>query len=103
MKYQDYIDRISALLEKYAVNDHAKTKLALLIAEKSTGPNHLYEDMGFNKREEMQKLMKENYPKLAEKRPKDTRWKKFLYENIGERPPACKDCPDQDICFNDEI
>lgn len=90
---------VKALLEHYAVNGHARTVLAPMVARKSLMMNHLYEDMGFASRTEMGKFMKKNFPRLAEEKPKDKLWKKYLYDRIGSVAPACATCDDQQTCF----
>lgn len=51
--------------------------------------NHLYQDLGFKSRVEMGKYMKCHFPKLAERKPLDKLWKKFIYDSIGRIAPAC--------------
>lgn len=92
---------------KYLLIGHAMTKestvLADVIAQKSTRMNHLYQDMGFKSRSEMSEFMARHYPKLAEKKPKEIRWKKFLYDCIEETAPACEYCKDIENCFSCEL
>jgi len=90
---------IAALLHHYGVNAYAQTILGQWVARKSLKMNHLYHDLGFKSRTEMGKFMKKNYPCLAEKKPKDKLWKKFLYDKIGKVAPACVSCDDQYNCF----
>jgi len=90
---------IKMLLVAYAVNDHARTVLAPLVARRSLEMNHLYEDLGFKSRTEMGAFMKKNFPKLAADKPKEKLWKKYLYDRIGAIAPACATCDDQLTCF----
>ena len=90
---------IATLLYEYGVNAYAQTILGNWIAYESLKMNHLYHDLGFKSRTEMGKFMKKNYPLLAEKKPKDKLWKKFLYDEIGKIAPACVSCDDQMNCF----
>jgi nitrogen fixation protein NifQ len=61
--------------------------------------NHLYQDLGFKSRIEMGRYMKKYFPKLAELKPADKLWKKFIYDLIDETAPACVECKDQISCF----
>jgi nitrogen fixation protein NifQ len=90
---------VKTLLSAYAVNYYAKTVLAPLVAQKSLLMDHLYEDMGFHSRTEMGAFMKKNFPKLAEEKPKDKLWKKYIYDRVGSIAPACATCDDQLTCF----
>ena len=91
---------VKVLLQEHAVNHHAKNVLAPWIAYESLKMNHMYEDLGFKSRSEMGRFMKRNFPKLAEKKPKEKLWKKFLYDEIGQVAPACITCNDQATCFS---
>ncbi len=90
---------VKSLLAAHAVNYYAKTVLAPLVAEKSLMMDHLYEDLGFRSRTEMGAFMKKNFPQLAEGKPKDKLWKKYIYDEIGAIAPACATCDDQLTCF----
>lgn len=94
-----YIQKIEELLIKESTCSEGKI-YAKSVAEKSVLFNHLYEDMGFSSREEMGSFMAKHYKHLATKKPKNVRWKKYLYDTIGEVAPACTGCPDEDICFS---
>ena len=91
---------IAALLHHHGVNAYAQTILGKWIAYESLKMNHLYHDLGFKSRTEMGKFMKRNYPLLAQRKPKDKLWKKFLYDEIGAIAPACVSCDDQFNCFS---
>jgi nitrogen fixation protein NifQ len=91
--------KLISLLQEHAVNDFAIGVLANYIAEKAFEPGHLYSDMGLDSRMELNRLMTDNYPKLALQRPSDKRWKKFLFDEIGSVAPACHGCVDLQNCF----
>jgi len=93
-------NEVRTLLQGYAVNAHAKDVLAPWIAYESLKMNHMYEDLGFKSRTQMGKFMKKNFPELAQKKPKDKLWKKFIYDEIGKIAPACVSCNDQLTCFS---
>jgi len=92
-------NEVIKLLQGYAVNSQAKMVLAPFVAERSLEMNHLYEDMGFESRTQMGKFMKKNFPVLAQQKPKEKLWKKYLYDKIGAVAPACVTCDDQATCF----
>ncbi len=90
---------IEGYLKKYAIDDEARYVIAPRIAKKSLEMNHLYQDMGFKNRVEMGQYMARHFPRLAELKPKEKLWKKFLYDAIGKVAPACATCNDQEHCF----
>jgi len=103
MQNTDDAQKLISLLSENAANDFAKTALANYIATKAFDSGHLYTDMGFSTRAELNRLMTENYPFLAAKRPPDKRWKKFLFDEINSVAPACRDCRDIGNCFKCDV
>lgn len=95
--------KIIDLLKKYATNNFASSALAYYIAEKIFEKGHLYSDMGLSSRVELNKLMSENYPRLAALRPDTKRWKKYMFDEIGSIAPACYDCKDSQDCFKCDL
>ncbi len=91
--------KVILFLQQYAKNERAKDIISLQVAQTSLMENHLYQDLGFKSRVEMGKFMKQHFPLLAQKKPQDKLWKKFIYDSIGEIAPACEDCKDQETCF----
>lgn len=91
--------KVTELLQSYAKDEYSKNIIAPHVAKTSLEPNHLYQDLGFNNRVQMGKYMNEHFPKLAELKPAQKLWKKFIYDSIGEVAPACEDCKDQITCF----
>lgn len=86
-------------LQKYAKNRYSKYVIAPHLAAMSIKENHLYQDMGFKNRVQMGKYMKCHFPELAQLKPLDKLWKKFIYDSIGRVAPACFTCKDQSNCF----
>ncbi len=91
---------IENFLKKYAIDDEARYLIAPHVAAVSLEMNHLYQDLGFKNRIEMAQFMKRHFPALADMKPKEKLWKKFLYDSIGRVAPACATCHDQDHCFS---
>jgi len=104
MKSHEYfIEKIIKLLQDNASTQEAYGVLADKIAKKSVLMNHLYEDLELNSREEMSLLMSHHFSPLAMIKPPHIRWKKFLFDSIGEIAPACQFCYDQTNCFGCEL
>lgn len=95
--------KVTNLLQFFAKDDYSKNTIAPRIAKVSLAMNHLYEDLGFANRIEMGRYMQEHFPKLCKIKPKDTLWKKYLYDLILETAPACAECNDQETCFSCKI
>lgn len=91
------------LLQKNANDDYAKDTLGPWIAKTSLRMGHLYSDLGLISRREMGRLMSANFSTLAETKPKEVRWKKYLYDCIGKTAPACATCKDITNCFHCEL
>lgn len=99
-EYQEMYEGVKALLVTHAADSYASEVIAPLVAGKSLEMNHLYEDLGMKSRTEMGKFMKKHFPVLADEKPKDKLWKKYLYDSIGKIAPACATCDDQLTCFS---
>lgn len=83
--------------------------MALLIARRSTRPNHLWQDLGLANRGELSRLMLRHFASLARRNTQDMKWKKFFYRMICREDgfrmcvaPSCSECADFDGCFGDE-
>ncbi len=101
MNKKDY-KQIYNILLAYAISDEAK-EYAKKVATQAFGPTHLYSDLGFKTRLEYNDYMTRLYPELAKKRPPEIRWKKFLFDLIGSRAPACESCTDESVCFSCDL
>lgn len=96
-------EKVTIFLQQYAKDDYAKKEIAPHLANISLMMNHLYQDLGFDNRAQMNNFMQEHFPKLTLIKPKDKLWKKFIYDSINEIAPACEFCPDQTTCFSCKI
>lgn len=92
--------KVTKLLQSYALNEYSFKHIAPLVAKTSLMPNHLYEDLGFQSRTQMGKFMALHFPQLARNKPKEVLWKKYIYDLIGEVAPACESCEDSVTCFS---
>jgi nitrogen fixation protein NifQ len=83
--------------------------LAAMIARRCKSPHHLWQDLGLRNRDELSRLMKRHFARLAERNQQNMKWKKFLYRMVcGSEgftlcsAPVCSECDDFDNCFGVE-
>ncbi|HHB94781.1 MAG TPA: hydrogenase [Campylobacterales bacterium] len=91
--------KVTLLLQIHAKDDYSKWEIAPHLAKKSLMMGHLYFDLGLRNRFEMGRYMKEHFPSLAQKKPQNKLWKKFIYDSIDEVAPSCATCKDSINCF----
>lgn len=79
--------------------------LAHALAAAGFGQRHLWQDLGLAGRPEVSRLLGLCFPELAAKNTQDLKWKRFLFQALGERlgtpglqPPGCVDCDDRANC-----
>lgn len=92
-------EKVTQLLQQHAISEIARDEIAPHVAKTSLMMGHLYSDLGLRNRFEMGQYMKRYFPSLAQIKPNDILWKKFIYDSIGEVAPACASCKDQINCF----
>ena len=97
------------LLECRAGTDEAEDWAAAIVARRSRQPNHLWQDMGFADRGELNLFLRRHFPELVRRNARDMKWKKFLYRELCQRDgvpicksPVCDACPDFVDCFGGE-
>ncbi|MGR4932528.1 nitrogen fixation protein NifQ [Bradyrhizobium sp. CAR08] len=83
--------------------------LATMIARRAMEPNHLWEDLGLRKRDELSRVLMRHFGPLAARNTKNMRWKRFFYRMLCEddglvmcTTPVCTECNDFDLCFGEE-
>ncbi|HLN22703.1 MAG TPA: nitrogen fixation protein NifQ [Patescibacteria group bacterium] len=83
--------------------------LAAVLARRSQGIGHLWEDLGLTGRDDLNRLIKRHFPTLFARNDKNMKWKKFFYRMMCEmegltvcKSPNCEQCPDVKICFEAE-
>jgi len=92
--------------------DHARAGsdeavwLAHILARRSLGANHLWQDLGLPNRADLSALIRRHFPGLAAANRGDMKWKKFFYRELCRREgmlickaPTCESCTDFDVCF----
>jgi len=83
--------------------------LAVMLARRAQRPNHLWQDLGLQDRDELSLLMTRHFAPLARRNDKNMKWKKFLYRTICRDvgyslcvAPSCSECTDFELCFEAE-
>lgn len=102
-------DLRALLLEHRAGRDEREEWLAAIVARRSLASNHLWQDMGFTHRRELNLMFRRHFPSLAALNAGDMKWKKFFYRQLCEREgltlcksPNCEVCDDFTECFEAE-
>ncbi len=83
--------------------------LAAIVARRSLGANHLWQDLGLSSRGDLSELLLRHFRPLAARNSGDMKWKKFFYRALCERDgvlvckaPNCAVCDDVSLCFGGE-
>lgn len=83
--------------------------LAAIVARRAQANNHLWEDLGYSDRSDLNGLFQRHFPSLFILNSKNMRWKKFFYRQMCEaeglrlcKSPNCAECPDLKLCFEEE-
>ncbi|MEI6558660.1 MAG: nitrogen fixation protein NifQ [Rhodospirillaceae bacterium] len=83
--------------------------LAAIVARRSLGANHLWQDLGLAGRSELNTLFRRHFPELVRLNRSDMKWKKFFYRQLCAREgltvcraPNCAVCPETALCFGPE-
>lgn len=103
MNYSKQIALVAMFLKQHATTLQGANEIAKTVAEKAFEMRHLYQDMGFSSRKELNDFMTLHYPALAAARPSDIRWKKYIFDCVGLVAPACVECKDMHNCFKCDL
>ena len=97
------------LLDHRAGERDSELLVADIVTTACIGMDHLWQDLGFASRDELNKLIWVNFPALARANTGDMKWKKFLYRQFCAREgiyvcpaPSCGVCADHAKCFGPE-
>lgn len=89
--------------------DEEQQWLAAIVARRSLGANHLWQDLGLADRSELSALLHRRFGPLAARNNADMKWKKFFYRELCRREgvvvckaPNCAMCDDVALCFGAE-
>lgn len=94
------------LLQHRARRAPSERWMVELICAGCLGYDHLWSDLGLMSRPELTRLMRANFPQLADRNTENMRWKRFLYKMLCEgdgwyicRAPTCQECSERPVCF----
>lgn len=97
------------LLDHRASGAPEEEWLAAIVARRSLGANHLWQDLGLFDRTELNTLMQRHFPALKKRNGGDMKWKKFFYRQLCEmdgvaicKAPNCEVCADVADCYGPE-
>ncbi|WP_404378734.1 nitrogen fixation protein NifQ [Caenispirillum salinarum] len=83
--------------------------LAAMVARRSLGANHLWQDLGLSDRSELSGLLTRHFAPLAARNGDNMKWKKFFYRQLCQmegivicKAPNCAACHDYAVCFGEE-
>lgn len=107
--YQLLLNYRTHLSESVSKKMEPETWMANIVSIACQGQDHLWKDLGLWSRDQLSKLMMDNFPLLASKNNRNMKWKKFIYKQlcITEgiytcRAPSCNVCVDYKKCFSME-
>lgn len=106
----DEVDDVSALLlahaDPTAGTEQDAARVAEVVAVACLGDNHLWQDLRFQNRGELNALLRFWFPALVVKNTGDMKWKKFFYRQLCQqaeilicKSPSCEICTDYALCF----
>lgn len=83
--------------------------LAAIVARRSLGANHLWQDLGLSGRGDLSRLLDRHFHPIAVRNTGDMKWKKFFYRELCQldgalvcKAPNCAVCDDVSLCFGGE-
>ncbi|MBI1209023.1 MAG: nitrogen fixation protein NifQ [Azospirillum sp.] len=86
-----------------------ETWWAAIVARRCQYPNHLWQDLGFSGRADLNAMLRRYFPELVRRNNRDMKWKKFFYRELCQREgvlickaPVCDVCSDFEHCFGAE-
>lgn len=103
----EHFKSLVSLLLSYRANDDPLARwLSHAVAAACFGRQHLWQDLGFNSRDDVSRLLADWFPRLSSLNTQNLKWKRFLFEQLGRRqgmpglrPPCCADCNSYRLCF----
>ena len=88
----DEVEDVSALLMHHfdpsAGSPEAARAVAHTVAVACLGDNHLWQDLLFENRQQLNALLRHWFPSLVAKNSGDMKWKKFFYRQLCEAAEA---------------
>lgn len=106
----DEVDDVVGLLMAHAdplAGTRAQAReVARVVAVACLGDNHLWQDLQFEHRGQLNALLRHWFPALVARNTGDMKWKKFFYRQLCEqaeilicKSPSCAVCTDYVHCF----
>lgn len=106
----DEVDDVSQLLlahlDPAAGPAERGRQVAHTVAVACLGDDHLWQDLGFQNRQQLGAMLRYWFPALVAKNTGDMKWKKFFYRQLCEahevlicKSPSCAVCQDYVHCF----
>lgn len=102
-------DLIDLLLAHRAGRHASEAWMAATVAAACGGRGHLWQDLGLADRDQLSRLLQDNFPALAARNTGDMKWKKFIYKQLCARDgtyacpaPSCGACAERAQCFGPE-
>lgn len=99
-------DMRAFILEHRAGTGPEEEWLAAIVARRCLEAQHLWQDMGFANRKELNAMFRRHFPALVALNAADMKWKKFFYRQLCSREgfllcksPNCEQCDDYAECF----
>lgn len=110
IEFDEEEEQLRALFDRFRVDDSLETRwLVSMLARRCMSPNHLWQDLGFSSRGDLNRMMRERFPALAARNAQNMKWKKFFYRCLCEMEgfslcaaPTCAECSDYSACFGEE-
>lgn len=108
-RFEEIQDLRDLLLAHRAHRVPSERWMVDLICAGCLGYDHLWSDLGLMSRPDLTRLMRANFPSLAERNTENMRWKRFLYKMLCDgdgwyicRAPTCQECSERTECFAPE-
>lgn len=100
---------LALLLQNRANESESENWIAGIVSTACMMQNHLWQDLGLWSRNDLTRLLQENFPALAARNDRNMKWKKFFYKQLCNaegidacRSPSCDVCVDFSECFGAE-
>ena len=105
-RFDERDELVALFLESAPADAKARPALATIIATGCLGQEHLWEDMGFDRRDSLSEFIQLAFPDLFARNTQNMKWKRFFYKQLCEREglyvcraPSCGQCPEYKACF----
>ncbi|MDD5177381.1 MAG: nitrogen fixation protein NifQ [Sterolibacterium sp.] len=97
---------VQLLLNNRSCNDRISWAFSHALAAACFGHRHLWQDLELAQREDVSSLIGEHFLALFACNTQDLRWKRFLFQKLGQRlgiseflPPSCDGCEQMQACL----